>query len=264
MNSVIFEHDNNCEIKIDNSKCSEKFTRGSKCEQNFRVIHTYLILKGIIKNNIIDLGAYVGDNSIPWATMTKNTIYAIDPSSENCEYIEKISKNNNISNIKVINKAISDKKEILTTSNNLDHCSFVWDGGFVGKVKNYDGKHKINAESLDNLYKDGVLENIGYIHLDVEGMEHKILQGSVLLIKTFSPIITFEGHINHEKDEVAKNISFLKEREYTIYMIKDIIFPNQCWGDCRNFIAFPKNVDFEKIVQDINILKKNCLEKVII
>ena len=85
--------------------------------------------------------------------MTNDLIYAIDPSEENCEYISTISKLNDISNITVINKAISDKPEILTTNNNLDHCSFVWDKGFVGKVKNYEGKHKLQADTLDNLYE---------------------------------------------------------------------------------------------------------------
>jgi len=52
----------------------------------------------------------------------------------------------------------------------------------------------------------------------------------------FKPIITFEGHIQNEELEVKKNIKFLKERNYTVFMINDIITPGQCWGDCINFL----------------------------
>ena len=37
--------------------------------------------------NIIDLGAWIGDNSIPWAKNIDGIVYAIDPSKENCKYI---------------------------------------------------------------------------------------------------------------------------------------------------------------------------------
>ena len=107
--TVTFSFDNNVTIHVNDSKCSNHFIRGSKCERMFRSVHAYLILNKIIKNNIIDLGAYVGDNAIPWSKMTNDLIYAIDPSEENCEYISTISKLNDISNITVINKAISDK-----------------------------------------------------------------------------------------------------------------------------------------------------------
>lgn len=66
-------------------------------------------------------------------------------------------------------------------------------------------------------------------------------------------IITFEGHIQAEKDEVKKNIRFLKASNYSIFMINDIITPGQCWGDCRNFIAFPENIDAIELTKKINL-----------
>ena len=83
-------------------------------------------------------------------------------------------------------------------------------------------------------------------------MENKILNGSKKVIDVFKPIITFEGHIQAEQEEVKKNIKFLKERNYTIFMINDIITTGQCWGDCRNFIAFPENIDAIELTEKIN------------
>ena len=64
------------------------------------------------------------DNSIPWAMNLTHTIYAIDPSPNNINYIEQMAKANNIMNIKTIQKAIGDKNEIIGTNNNINHCSF--------------------------------------------------------------------------------------------------------------------------------------------
>ena len=129
-------------------------------------------------------------------------------------------------------------------------------------MKNYEGKHKLQADTLDNLYEQKIIDNIGYIHLDVEGMEHRILLGSVNIISIFNPIITFEGHVRFEKREIQKNVSFLKDRQYSIYMIKDVILRNQCWSDCRNFLAFPSNVDHKEIVNVLNSKYNNCLTPV--
>ena len=74
----------------------------------------------LVKNNIInkdknfiDLGAWIGDNSLPWAKLLKKLngngiIYAIDPSEYNCNFIEKTANLNQLStNIKTIQKAKS-------------------------------------------------------------------------------------------------------------------------------------------------------------
>jgi len=36
-------------------------------------------------------------------------------------------------------------------------------------------------------------------------------------------------------------------------MINDIITPGQCWADCRNFIAFPENIDSMELIKKINL-----------
>jgi FkbM family methyltransferase len=254
MKTVNFVYDNTI-IVIDDEVMpiqTNQFCQRVDCERNFRLIHRYLLTNNIIKNNIIDLGAWVGDNSIPWAKMTKNIIYAIDPSKDNCDFIKNMCSMNNLYNISIINQAISDKPELLTTDNDINHCSFIWDNGNVGVEKKYEGVYKINATSLDELYNSKHIENIGYIHLDVEGMEHKILLGSTNLIDLFLPIISFEGHLNAEAAEINKNINYLKSKNYTIFIINDIIKSGQCWGDCRNFLAFPPNVDGYDIMNNIN------------
>jgi len=205
-------------------------------EVYFRKIHSYLIKNKIINGNIIDLGAWIGDNSIPWAKQLNTIIYAIDPSKENINYINSMAIYNNIKNIKTINKAISDKNQIISTLDDINHCSFNDKG--LGKIK-------INAFALDYLLQQNEINNISLIHLDVEGFELKVILGSLNLIKIFSPIISFEQHIL--TDNYLELSNLLYEMNYNIYLINEVL-PG-CKTDCRNLMAFPKNL---KYIDQIN------------
>ena len=118
-NSVIFKNDDNVNIKLINHSFSDRFEGRDNHEVMFRRINTYLIKNNFINGNIIDLGAWMGDNSIPWALNLSHTIYAIDPSPNNINYIEQMAEANNIKNIKTIQKAISDKNEIIGTNDDI-------------------------------------------------------------------------------------------------------------------------------------------------
>ena len=73
------------------------FSKRPYHEIKFRKIVAELIKQHIINidKNFIDLGAWIGDNSVPWATKIKGIIYAIDPSKANCNYITLLAKINN-------------------------------------------------------------------------------------------------------------------------------------------------------------------------
>ena len=119
-----------------------------------------------------------------------------------------------------------------------------------------NGNVKTNAVSLDYLYETKAIENIGYIHLDVEGMEYKILQGSSTLIDNCRPIISFEQHL--EIDDYGIILSYLKNKNYTIFLIDEIL-PG-CRHDCRNSFAFPNEIYSETLIKNIhNYIGKQIL-----
>lgn len=249
MNTCIFNNDNNVIIKLIHHKYSEGFPDRTNKEVYFRKITTYLINNKIIDNNIIDTGAWIGDNSIPWAMNIKNIVYAIDPSSENCKYINDMKEYNNINNIIILQTALSNNIEHLTTNDDMSHCSFVYNNPGTS------GKYKVISTSLDILYKEKKIDNIGYIHLDVEGMEYKVLLGSIEIIKDFRPIIAYEQHI--ETEDINIIISFLTKNNYKVFLINEIL-PG-CHLDCRNFIAFPLEKYDNSIKEYINNNIRNDL-----
>jgi FkbM family methyltransferase len=252
-----FQNDGNVKIKLlfKRNDCIDwctNFIFMANNEPLFRKIHNYLFRSHIIKGNVIDLGAYIGDNTIPWAKLNSNlTFYAIDPSLDNCEWIKIISKYNNIINIKTIQTAIGDKDEYLYTDDNISHCSFVWNN----KLKS----QKVKATSLDKLYKKGIITDIGYIHLDVEGMEYNVLIGANELINNTRPIITFETHSIAEKMQLEKIVKLLKNKNYVSFEIQEILKNHR--DDCRNHIAFPMEIYNQEIYKDIiRLYGKNCIK----
>ena len=250
MEYSIFTNDDYVSILLINHEYSNLFKTRDEHEVIFRRINTYLIKNNIIKNNIIDLGAWIGDNSIPWAKNIDCIIYAIDPSYENCDFINKMCDANQIKNVRTLQYAISSINEILSTDDDLFHCSFIYDEPGI------NGINKVNAFSLDYLYENKELENIGYIHLDVEGMEYKIIEGSNNLIDQCRPIISFEQHL--EIDDYDIILSHLKNKNYSIFLIDEIL-PG-CRDDCRNSIAFPNEIFNETLIENIhNYIGQNIL-----
>lgn len=248
MQTAIFTNDDSVSISLLNHSLSNRFKNRNDHEVIFRRINTFLIKNKIIKNNIIDLGAWIGDNSIPWAKNIDGIVYAIDPSPSNCDFINKTCELNKITNVKTIQCAISNTNELLTTNGNINHCSFIYNK--VG----LNGKIKINAVSLDFLYEVKTIENVGYIHLDVEGMEYKIIKGSSKIIDECRPIISFEQHL--EIDDYNIILSYLKNKKYTIFLIDEVL-PG-CRHDCRNSMAFPNEIYNETLIKNIhNFIGKN-------
>lgn len=239
---ILFTNDDSVRILLIDHTHSKRFKGRDSHEVIFRRINTFLIKNKLIQKNIIDLGAWIGDNSIPWAKNIDGIVYAIDPSPENLDFINETCKLNSIPNVKTIQSAISNTNELLSTNEDLHHCSFIY--GNPG----LNGNNKVNAVSLDYLYSIKVIDNIGYIHLDVEGMEYKILEGSRQLIEACRPLISFEQHL--EIDNYPAIVSFFNQYAYTVFLVNEVL-PG-CRPDCRNSFAFPNEMYSDSLITSIH------------
>lgn len=171
------------------------------------------------KNNklnygIIDVGAHIGDLSISLALALNNIgrndviVYAIDPSQEKCDFIEKMALINAVSNIKILNYGLSDFEKILghDSTENINTGAQTWN---IKKDKQIKFSSKTNEEEssnfipVDNLFKKEEIERIGIYHIDVEGHEIEVLKGSKNLINICKPILFIENYIN--KNDKCKN-----------------------------------------------------------
>jgi len=237
MLSCVFTNDNNVVIHLPDHECSGEFVVRDNHEVLFRRIHTFMIQNKYITENIIDAGAWIGDNAIPWAKNISGIVYAIDPSERNCRFIQQVADLNNICNVKVIQTALSDKNETLSTNQYIEHCSF---------VKGVNGYFQAEAQSLDSMMSSGIIQNVDCIHLDVEGFEFNVIKGADQLISECRPIVSFEQHL--ESDKYGDICEHFKQRDYMVYMIDETL-PG-CLTDCRNFLAVPseKSLKFKSEV----------------
>ena len=164
---------------------------------------------------IIDCGAHIGDGSIPIADALRYNnrmdikVYALDPSLEKCEFIKKIAKLNNLYNIIVLQTGLSDN---VTTYNHKKNGTWGKNTGGTNWTETCneeadDYSEKVRFITLDLLVKDGYIsEKIGYIHLDVEGMESKAITGALETIKKSKPVLSLEEH--NVNDNTLKNILY--------------------------------------------------------
>ena len=138
----------------------------------------------------------------------ESIIYSIDPSKDNLYFQHLVADFNEINNLISFNTVLSDNSDPVYTNSDDFHMTF----------NKQEGKSEFKCCTLDELYSNGKIHNIGYIHLDVEGFEHNVIKGAINLISNSKPIISFEQHI--ESDDYLALSNLIKKYGYEVYQIK--------------------------------------------
>jgi FkbM family methyltransferase len=129
-------------------------------------------LDDYLKNGdlFVDIGANIGAYSILAASKGAKVI-AIEPIPSTFKILKKnILLNNFEASVDVYNKAISDEKEKLNFSNNLDALNHV-----LTKSEHYPDIINISAIKLDEILNGRIPK---FIKIDVEGFETKVVKGA--------------------------------------------------------------------------------------
>ncbi len=243
---VNFKNEGNTIIELPVLSIYEVLTnKGIYVEKNFRYMsrpNSEVLFRKIvyelynskyIDNNksIIDIGSWIGDNSLVWSKyLTEEAhVFAIDPSFTNLQYGKKLSELNCSNNIKWVEAVCSDKLgQKLGFDYSLDHATF----------KKTTSKNYLISSTLDEIIKSSGDKKIGFIHIDVEGFEYSVIKGAINIINKNNPVISFEQHISSERVSIITN--YLKSLDYNIYMVNEVLPGNDL--DCRNFFAFPSKM----------------------
>jgi FkbM family methyltransferase len=133
-----------------------------------------------------DIGANIGLYSIYSAIKHKNLqIYCFEPSTSNLRTLSRNISINNLQNRININQfALSDKQNIYQTIyethfiEGQSMSTFAHNTDFEGKNLIPEQKYNIYGTSIDYLIEAKILKCPNYIKLDVDGIEHKILNGA--------------------------------------------------------------------------------------
>jgi FkbM family methyltransferase len=118
----------------------------------------------------VDIGANIGSYSILAASMGAKVI-AIEPIPSTYETLKKnVSLNNFDNSVDIFNIAISDKKEKLNFSNDLDALNHV-----LPQNEDYSNSINITACRLDEILNGRIPK---FIKIDVEGFETKVFKSA--------------------------------------------------------------------------------------
>ena len=192
------------------------------------------------KKSVIDIGAWIADNTIVWAKIIDNRcakVFAIDPSLDNIKFGKTLSMLNDVNNISWHQNVCADKENV--------ELHFEGNWGLATFNKERKGNTSpILSTTIDAILGEANFGSVGLFHIDVEGFEELTLKGAERVLAASKPIILFEQHITRENPE--KIFKFLKERSYDIYMINEVLLG--CALDCRNFLAVSLGVDLSSII----------------
>ena len=163
-------------------------------------------------------------------------VFAIDPSSENLAFVNEVAKLNGICNLVTVQAVCAEKDGImLGTPDSLDHAAFSEhpDGATI----------TLSSHTLDYVIPSDFHDAITLLHVDVEGLELRVLQGAEKILSASNPVVIFEQHLHDEDPRDV--IEFLSKFDYEVYMVNEIIRGNR--DDCRNFIAFSRRTGLPDI-----------------
>jgi len=175
---------------------NSEFVRSNSPNYNFDIHHKKKVLEYTLKNKpgfgVIDVGAHIGDLSIPLghALTSKGRhdvmIHAFDPSPQKCKFIRHMVTLNRLSNIKIRNCGLSDKYSLMGIDEERAKVCQSNTGGHMWKE---GGKDPIRFIPLDFLMNS---MQIGVFHIDVEGHEVEVLKGAKKLIQRDKPVLLIE------------------------------------------------------------------------
>jgi FkbM family methyltransferase len=204
------------------------------------------------KENLIfwDIGANIGLYSIYNSLKNANsTTVAFEPSSSNLRVLSRNISINNLKNIKIIPMPLTNKKKFFQEMN---EGSFVEGGALnsYGEEFNFEGKkietknkYTLLGTTINFLIENSILEIPDYIKIDVDGIEHLILEGGNKYLNN-KKIKSLSIEINENfKEQHNQVLSLMNDYEFKILHKKN------------NKNMFPKDSRFWKTYNYVFVRK---------
>lgn len=137
----------------------------------------------------ITAGAYFGDSSLVLHDITKAKVYGFEPNKHNYALFENIIAKNGKEDIIIpINKGLSKSSGVAYIDDtNMSAGS---------KLSTNNLGSKIEVVSIDDFIKENNINNLGLIHLDIEGLETDVIEGAKSIIAQHKPILLISIYHN--------------------------------------------------------------------
>ena len=203
-----------------------------------------------------DIGANIGLYSIYNSIKNKNSMtISFEPSSSNLRtlsrniYINQLHKK-----IKIFSLPLSKNKNIFL---NMKEENFLEGGALnsFGSELNFEGKnfdskmiYSIFGTSINFLLENKILEIPNYIKIDVDGIEHLILEGAEMFLKdkkVKSILVEVNDNYIEQKNRV---LAFMKKNDFILLHKKNNVdeTSDNKYYKVFNYIFFKKNLSLPR------------------
>ncbi|WP_371504447.1 FkbM family methyltransferase [Nitrosopumilus adriaticus] len=234
---------------------------GDSLELSIRGIYGELDTE-IVKNEInpgdivIDVGANIGYYTLIFAQLVGNTgkVIAFEPETKNFEILKKNIAINNLSNVILEQKIVSNTKGKTKL--------FLADSGIVGHHTN-PTKHNTDFIEVDSITLDDYLDEnnlskkINFLKIDVEGAEIKVLDGAKSILKNqdLKVFTEFNREVMEKLNmDPKKFLSILTDNGFKLFL------PNYKLNKIKETNVEELLTSDETILENLNILcKKSSL-----
>jgi FkbM family methyltransferase len=169
----------------------------------------------------VDVGANMGLYTIFAARKVgEGTVLAIEPSTRECGRLLKNVEANSLSNVRLLQNAVSDSSR----DADLLVAEDEWSGHNTLGAFAYDtplaAKERVRTVRLDDIVLREGLSRVDIIKLDIEGAELLALKGAVGILERFRPLLLLEladGALLHQGCSSAQIWDFLRQTGYQIF-----------------------------------------------
>jgi FkbM family methyltransferase len=182
---------------------------------------------------VIDVGAGVGEETIVLSKLVGPTgkVFAIEAHPKTFEALKINTEKNNLSNVILINQAISDSEGHIFIQNINNSLA-----NKITSVKNID-TFKVESITFDSLVDKYKIDKIDFVKVNIEGAEQLLIKGLDKAIPKLSRIAIscHDFRYYNEGDEFFKTkekvLSFfnqhkylIRQRETTIALLDDYVY----------------------------------------
>ncbi|MGA1864954.1 MAG: FkbM family methyltransferase [bacterium] len=171
-----------------------------------------------------DIGANIGYYTLHLSRIVGNNgrVFAFEPTTWAFQKLQRNLSLNNSDNITVERLGLSDSKEF---GKNLEGFAFQasWpiDKNLQGNLARSD---TANFTTLDSYIIENMIESLGFIKVDVDGYEERVLKGGKSTINRFRPFILMEV-CPHALDLTGATVKgllkHLEKLDYTFIFVED-------------------------------------------
>jgi len=192
-----------------------------------------------------DIGANIGLYSIYNALKNDKSItYAFEPSTSNLRVLSRnISINNLEQKIKIFTNPLTNKSNefLLMQENDFYEGgalnTFGENFNFEGKKKNFKMKYSLLGVSINYILNKKILSVPTHIKIDVDGIEHLILEGANEFLKD-EKLKTISVEINENfKEQYDEALKILKNSNFSIISKnKNESFSSEKFSNTYNYI----------------------------